>query len=181
LINAAATPRDRVFVEVAYGCGLRLGELIHLRVAEIDSARMVILVRHGKGAKDRLVPLSRRLLQELRAYWRIDRPAPWLFPGDRPGQPISGSNMQRRFGDLVKRVSLTKHCSLHTLRHSYATHLLEAGVDLLTLKMLLGHRTLETTTRYLHVRTDRLHQTPSLLDLLVLPKAATPAPPEGRP
>jgi site-specific recombinase XerD len=181
LIDAAATPRDRVFVEVAYGCGLRLGELIHLRVAEIDSARMVILVRHGKGAKDRLVPLSRRLLQELRAYWRMDRPTPWLFPGDRPGQPISGSNMQRRFGDLVKRVGLTKHCSLHTLRHSYATHLLEAGVDLLTLKMLLGHRTLETTTRYLHVRTDRLHQTPSLLDLLVLPKATTPAPPEGRP
>jgi site-specific recombinase XerD len=172
LIGAAPTPRDRIFLQVAYGCGLRLSELIHLQVTDIDSARMVIHVRQGKGAKDRLVPLSQRLLQELRHYWRMHRPSTWLFPGDKPGQPISGSNMQRRFGQLVQRVGLTKHCSLHTLRHSYATHLLEAGVDLLTLKMLLGHRTLETTARYLHVSTDRLHQTPSLLDLLVLPKAA---------
>jgi integrase/recombinase XerD len=183
LIGAAETPRDRVFLQVAYGCGLRLSELIHLHVTDIDSARMVIHVRHGKGAKDRLVPLSRRLLEELRAYWRQYRPRTWLFPGDKPGQPITGSNMQRRFGRLVPRVGLTKHCSLHTLRHSYATHLLEAGVDLLTLKALLGHKTLETTTRYLHVNTQRLQQTPSLLDLLVLPKltAASGAQPEGRP
>jgi integrase/recombinase XerD len=182
LIQAAALPRDRLFVQVAYGCGLRLSELIHLRVGDIDSGRMVIHVRQGKGAKDRLVPLSRRLLEELRAYWRRYRPATWLFPGDQPGQPISGSNMQRRFGQLVQRVGLTKHCSLHTLRHSYATHLLEAGVDLLTLKMLLGHKTLETTTRYLHVSTQRLQQTPSLLDLLVLPRSAgaVSAPQEGQ-
>jgi site-specific recombinase XerD len=182
LIDTAETPRDRLFVQVAYGCGLRLSELVHLHVHDIDSARMVIHVRHGKGAKDRLVPLSQRLLQELRAYWRQYRPSTWLFPGAKPGEPICGSNMQRRFSRLVKRVGLTKHCSLHTLRHSYATHLLETGVDLLTLKMLLGHRTLETTARYLHVRTDRLHQTPSLLDLLVLPKAKpTPqAQPEGQ-
>jgi len=170
LIDAAPTPRDRIFLQVAYGCGLRLSELIHLRVTDIDSARMVIQVRQGKGAKDRLVPLSPRLLQELRAYWRRYRPSAWLFPGDKPGQPISGSNLQRRFGQLVQRVGLTKHCSLHTLRHSYATHLLEAGVDLLTLKTLLGHKTLETTTRYLHVNTQRLRQTPSLLDLLVVPR-----------
>jgi len=175
LIDAADTPRDRVFLQVAYGCGLRLSELIHLQVSDIDSARMVIHVRHGKGAKDRLVPLSQRLLAELRAYWRLDRPRPWLFPGDKPGQPISGNNMQRRFGRLVQRVALSKRCSLHTLRHSYATHLLEAGVDLLTLKMLLGHRTLETTTRYLHVSTQRLRETPSLLDLLVLPKGQAPS------
>ncbi len=174
LIGAAPTARDRTFLQVAYGCGLRLSELIHLRVTDIDSARMVIHVRQGKGAKDRLVPLSQRLLEELRAYWRQCRPRPWLFPGDKPEQPISGSNMQRRFAQLVKRVGLTKHCSLHTLRHSYATHLLEAGVDLLTLKMLLGHRTLETTARYLHVSTQRLHETPSLLDLLVLPKGKAP-------
>jgi len=170
LIDAAPTPRDRIFLQVAYGCGLRLSELIHLLVTDIDSARMVIQVRQGKGAKDRLVPLSPRLLQELRAYWRRYRPSAWLFPGDKPGQPISGSNLQRRFGQLVQRVGLTKHCSLHTLRHSYATHLLEAGVDLLTLKTLLGHKTLETTTRYLHVNSQRLQQTPSLLDLLVVPR-----------
>ena len=175
LIDAAPTPRDRAFLQVAYGCGLRLSELIHLQVNDIDSARMVIHVRHGKGAKGRLVPLSQRLLEELRAYWRLHRPRPWLFPGDRPGQPISGSNMQRRFGQLVQRVGLSKRCSLHTLRHSYATHLLEAGVDLLTLKMLLGHRTLETTARYLHVSTHRLQETPSLLDLLVLPQGKAPA------
>jgi site-specific recombinase XerD len=181
LIEAAQTPRDRLFLQVAYGCGLRLSELIHLQVSDIDSARMVIHVRRGKGAKDRLVPLSRRLLEELRAYWRLYRPGTWLFPGHRPDQPITSSNMQRRFGRLVKRVGLTKHCSLHTLRHSYATHLLEAGVDLLTLKMLLGHRTLETTARYLHVSTHRLHEAPSLLDLLVLPRgnAATAAATEG--
>jgi integrase/recombinase XerD len=182
LIAAAPTPRDRLFLQVAYGCGLRLSELIHLQITDIDSARMVIHVRQGKGAKDRLVPLSPRLLHELRDYWRIDRPRPWLFPGDKPGQPISGSNMQRRFTQLVQRVGLTKHCSLHTLRHSYATHLLEAGVDLLTLKTLLGHKTLETTTRYLHVNSQRLQQTPSLLDLLVVPRpAATATPTEGQP
>jgi Site-specific recombinase XerD len=145
-----------------------------LQVIDIDSARMVIHVRQGKGAKDRLVPLAQRLLAELRAYWRLDRPCPWLFAGDKPGQPISGGNMQRRFRHLLQRVRLSKRCSLHTLRHSYATHLLEAGVDLLTLKMLLGHRTLETTTRYLHVSTQRLQETPSLLDLLVLPKGQAP-------
>jgi integrase/recombinase XerD len=179
LIGATQTPRDRVFVQVAYGCGLRLSELIHLQVKDIDSARMVIHIRQGKGAKDRLVPLSRRLLEELRAYWRLYRPRTWLFPGQRPDQPINGSNTQRRFGRLAARIGLTKHCSLHTLRHSYATHLLEAGVDVLTLKALLGHRSLETTTRYLHVSTQRLQQMPSLLDLLVLPRRPA-APAEGQ-
>ena len=183
LLAAAESPRDRVFLAVAYGCGLRLSELTHLRLGDSDSGRMVIHVRHGKGAKDRLVPLSRRLLEELRGYWRLCRPRTWLFPGQRPDQPISGGNQQRRFARLVARVGLSKRCSLHTLRHSYATHLLEAGVDVLTLKTLLGHRSLETTTRYLHVSTRRLRQTPSLLDLLVLPRAQapTPAPVEGQP
>ena len=183
LLAAAESPRDRVFLAVAYGCGLRLSELTHLQVGDIDSGRMVIHVRHGKGAKDRLVPLSRRLLEELRGYWRLCRPRTWLFPGRRREQPISGGTLQRRFARLVARVGLSKRCSLHTLRHSYATHLLEAGVDVLTLKTLLGHRSLETTTRYLHVSTRRLRQTPSLLDLLVLPRAQapTPAPVECQP
>jgi site-specific recombinase XerD len=170
LLDAATPPRDRVLLQVAYGCGLRLNELLHLRVTDIDSARMVIHVRQGKGAKDRLVPLSLRLLQELRAYWRVCRPRTWLFPGHKADGTMTGSNIQRRFGRLVKQVVLNKHCSIHTLRHSYATHLLEAGVDVLTLKALLGHSSLQTTARYLHVSTQRLQQTPSLLDLLVLPR-----------
>jgi integrase/recombinase XerD len=179
LLEAAEPSRDRVFLQVAYGCGLRLSELTHLQVRDIDSSRMVIHVRQGKGAKDRLVPLSLRLLEELRAYWRLCRPRTWLFPGPKPQRPITGSNMQRRFTRLVKQVGLSKHCSLHTLRHSYATHLLEAGVDLLTLKALLGHNSLQTTARYLHVSTQRLGQMPSLLDLLVLPRptAAATVPP----
>ena len=178
LLDAAPPGRDRVLLQVAYGCGLRLNELLHLRVGDIDSARMVIHVRQGKGAKDRLVPLSLRLLDELRAYWRLCRPRTWLFPGQTADGTMTSSNVQRRFGRLVRRVGLTKRCSMHTLRHSYATHLLEAGVDVLTLKALLGHASLQTTARYLHVSTRRLHQTPSLLDLLVLPRPAV-APPEG--
>jgi integrase/recombinase XerD len=181
LLEAAPPPRDRVLLQVAYACGLRLSELTHLQVTDIDSARMVVHVRQGKGRKDRLVPLSLRLLQELRAYWRVCRPRTWLFPGHQPERPITNSNIQRRFSRLVQRVGLTKHCSMHTLRHSYATHLLEAGTDLLTLKALLGHTSLETTARYLHVSTQRLQQTPSLLDLLVLPRPTGSVPPaEGR-
>src|SRR5262249_36978564 len=134
----------------------------------------------GKGAKDRLVPLSLRLLQELRAYWQVCRPRTWLFPGQTAGGTMTASNIQRRFGRLLQQVGLTKHCSMHTLPDSYATHLLEAGVDVLTLKALLGHSSLQTTARYLHVSTQRLQQTPSLLDLLVLPQpTAGPASRKG--
>jgi integrase/recombinase XerD len=174
LIQAAPPGRDRVLLQLAYGCGLRLGELLALQVGDIDSARMVIHVRQGKGGKDRLVPLSLRLLEELRAYWRQHRPRTWLFPGHKPDQALTDGGVQRIFRRVVTRAGLSKHCSMHTLRHSYATHLLEAGVDLLTLKSLLGHRTLETTAHYLHVSTQRLQQTPSLLDLLVVPQPPNP-------
>jgi len=175
LLDAAKPCRNRVLFQVAYGCGLRISELVSLQVGDIDSARMVIHVHHGKGAVDRLVPLAPRLLQELRAYWRLYRPPTWLFPGRQPGQHISGNTIQRSFHNLVRQVGLRKGCSMHTLRHSYATHLLEAGVDLLTLKTLLGHRSLATTALYLHVSTQRLQQTPSLLDLLALPQPAQPS------
>lgn len=174
LLNAAAPGRERLLLQIAYACGLRLGELLHLQVADINSARMVLHVRQGKGAKDRIVPLSLRLLEELRAYWQQARPRTWLFPGHKSGQPLHACSIQRRFSQLVKQVGLSKRCSMHTLRHSYATHLLEAGVDLLTLKALLGHTSLQTTARYLHVSTHRLAQTPSLLDLLVLPRPTVP-------
>jgi site-specific recombinase XerD len=175
LLNAAAPGRERVYLQVAYGCGLRLNELTHLQIRDIDSARMVIHIRHGKGAKDRLVPLSTRLLQELRAHWQSCRSRTWLFPGFKPDRPVTGGNVQRHFARVLKKSGLTKRCSMHTLRHSYATHLLEAGTDLVTLKDLLGHNSLHTTARYLHLSTRRLQQTPSLLDLLVVP--GPPAPP----
>jgi site-specific recombinase XerD len=177
LIQAAPHGRDRVLLQLAYGCGLRLSELLSLQVGDIDSARMVLHVRQGKGHKDRLVPLSLRLLEDLRAYWRLCRPTTWLFPGKKADQPITNGNVQRNFRRIARRAGLTKRCSMHTLRHSYATHLLEAGVDLLTLKALLGHRNLDTTARYLHISTQRLQKTPSLLDLLVVPQPPAPPPP----
>ena len=171
LLEAAAPGRDRVLLQTIYACGLRLSELLHLQVADIDSARMVVHVRQGKGAKDRLVPLSQRLLDELRAYWRQYRPRTWLFPGASADRPMTASNVQRLFQRLVQQAGIRKPATPHTLRHSYATHLLEAGIDVVTLQKILGHRDLSTTAHYLHLTTNRLRQTPSLLDLLALPRA----------
>jgi integrase/recombinase XerD len=168
LLEAADTGRDRALLQTAYALGLRLSELIHLQVTDIDSSRMVVHVRQGKGAKDRLVPLSPRLLNELRSYWLKHRPRPWLFPGAKQ-TPLCASAVQRRLHRVVIKSGLSKHVTMHTLRHSYATHLLEAGIDVVTLQRLLGHSSLETTTHYLHISTQRLRETPSLLDLLVLP------------
>jgi site-specific recombinase XerD len=179
-LDAARPGRDRVLFQTAYACGLRVSELTHLRIRDIDSARMVVLVCQGKGRKDRLVPLSVRLLGELRRYWFGCRPSHWLFPGAKPGRPVHSGNIQRLFRRVRRRAGITKRVTPHTLRHSFATHLLEAGVDVLTVQKLLGHTSLSTTARYLHVSGRHLQQTPSLLDLIALPAAPTPAP-EGRP
>jgi integrase/recombinase XerD len=180
----AALPDNayRTLVRTTYACGLRISEVLRLRVADIDSQRGVLVVRQGKGQKDRLVPLSPALLDELRAYWRRFRPGDWLFPGKKPGRHLNINALQRTFARLVRRLGLRKGVSMHTLRHSYATHLLEAGVDVVTLQRLLGHRDLSTTARYLHVSTQHLQRTPSPLDgLLATPlperaSATTPAP-----
>ncbi len=176
LFEAARPGRQRLTFQVAYACGLRISELIHLQVGDVDSPRMVIHVRQAKGRKDRLVPLSQRLLDELRAYWRVHRPARWLFPGNPPERPLCPSTVQKQFQQAVRRAGVKKRCTPHTLRHSYATHLLEAGVDLVTLQAILGHSDLGTTAHYLHLDSRRLQQTPSLLDLLVLPSAQTTTP-----
>jgi integrase/recombinase XerD len=177
LLETARPGRERVLFQTAYACGLRINELLHLQVRDIDSSRMIIQVRQGKGRKDRLVPLSGGLLQELRAYWRRFRPPVWLFPGAALDRPLTDGALHRTCQQVVARSGLSKHITLHTLRHSFATHLLEAGVDVVTVQALLGHSTLKTTARYLHISTRRLQQMPSLLDRLLLPEvtAATTA------
>jgi site-specific recombinase XerD len=170
LLEAATSGRDRVLLQTTYACGLRLGEVLNLQLSDIDSARMVLHVRLGKGQKDRLVPLSAKLLAELRSYWRCYRPKRWLFPNAAQSGPLCGGSVQRIFRRTLARTKINKPASMHTLRHSFATHLLEAGVDVLTLQKLLGHSDLSTTANYLHLRSERLRLPPSLLELLALPK-----------
>jgi integrase/recombinase XerD len=175
LFDAATNDRDRMLLRTDYALGLRISELVALRLQDIDAARGLVVVRQGKGAKDRLVPLSARLLAELRVYWRRYRPRPWLFPGGRPNCHFSVGGVQRVVRRVAQRAGLGKAISLHTLRHSYATHLLEAGCDLLTIQRLLGHKDLKTTSRYLHVSTQQLGRAPSLLDWVAQPHPQTPS------
>jgi len=165
LLAAVPGARDRLMLRLAYGCGLRLGEVLRLRVADLDGARQVLWVRAGKGAKDRGVPLPPQLLQELRAYWRQQRPPDYLF-ANRQGRPLHAATLQRAFGRALVLSGLTKPATVHTLRHCYATHLLEAGTDLPTLQRLLGHGSVQTTMQYLHLRAERLRQVRSPLELL---------------
>ena len=171
LLEAARPGQERVLLQTAYACGLRIGELLNLQVTDIDSARMVVNVRHGKGGKDRQVPLSARLLTELRAWWCVHRRRPWLFCGATKNEPVSDSYVQRLCQKIVARSKVRKKATMHTLRHSYATHLLEAGVDVVTLQKLLGHNSLSTTARYLHLSTRQLQRMPDLLALPTREKA----------
>src|SRR5262245_7138136 len=135
LVEAASPGRERILLQTAYACGLRVSELLNLQVTDIDSARMVVNVRQGKGAKDRQVPLSPRLLSELRTWWTFHRRKPWLFPGciERTwDKPMQATCVQRMCQKIVARAKLRKKATMHTLRHSYATHLLETGVDVVT-------------------------------------------------
>jgi site-specific recombinase XerD len=157
----------RTMICIAYGTGLRLREVTNLRVSDIDSERGVIQVVKGKGLKDRLVMLSPKLLELLREYYRAERPGTsWLFPGTIPGKPINATALQRACKHAWKDSGVKKVVNLRVLRHSFATHLLEAGTDVRTIQMLLGHRSLRTTTRYTHVSTEKLVSTTSPLDIL---------------
>jgi integrase/recombinase XerD len=145
---------SRTFLMLAYGTGLRLSELLHLRVADIDSHadRMCIRVVQGKGGKDRYVPLPEDVLQLLRSWWHSTHPRGWLFPGHGDGsQPINDATAQKWYQAARAHAGITKRGGIHTLRHCYATHLLEAGVDLHSLSQWLGHRHVSTTSRYLHL------------------------------
>jgi integrase/recombinase XerD len=160
--------KTRALLMTIYAAGLRRSEAAHLQVNDIDSARMTITVRQGKGQKDRLVMLSPVLLQTLRTYWRHNKPKQWLFPGKNPDQPISDNDVFAVFQNAVRRAGITKKVSPHSLRHSFATHLLESGTDLRTIQILLGHRSLKTTARYLHVSQQHVRATASPLDGLNL-------------
>ena len=173
LIDAALTPYHRTLLMTLYATGLRRAELARLKVTDIDSQRMVIHVQGGKGRKDRDVLLSPKLLDEFRKHWhRFKRkPSVWLFPGNRHhsgDQPISTKVVWQACRHATQRAGIKKQVHPHTLRHCFATHLLEAGADLRTIQMLLGHRDLEETTLYLHLSERHLHATASPLDSLSL-------------
>ena len=171
-LEAVPSLKTRVALTTAYAAGLRASEAVSLQVADIDSSRMVLQVRHGKGAKDRTVMLSAALLAILRSYWRLARPTPWLFPGRSPDKPIDVQVLHAACRSATKAAALTKRVSVHTLRHSFATHLLESGTDIRIIQVLLGHSNLSTTARYTHVATTTIARTQSPLDRLDL--AVTP-------
>lgn len=170
LIERTDNLRHRTILMTTYAAGLRLSELCHLRVADIDSDRMTIRVQQGKGAKDRYTLLSPGLLRELRGYWLAHRPKLWLFPSPRAREePLSTHTAHRIYHAAKDRAGITKAGGIHALRHAFATHLLEAGVDVHTIQRLMGHDSLSTTARYFHLAQKHLSGTASPLDLLVRP------------
>jgi integrase/recombinase XerD len=161
-------PKHRTFLMTVYGAGLRLNEACHLQPGHILSERLQIRVEQGKGRKDRYTLLSPRLLEELRAYWRMFRPQAWVFFGRDLQTPLPGDTGQKIFYHAVERAGLPPKGGIHSLRHSFATHLLEAGVEITVVQRLLGHTSLSTTANYLHVRRERLAEIQSPLQLLDL-------------
>jgi integrase/recombinase XerD len=173
LIELTLNAKHRAILMSAYGAGLRVSELCHLKVGDIDSARMSIRVEQGKGAKDRYTLLSPRLLRELRRYWVGERTKEWLFSATRDvNQPINTSTAQKIFYAAKRRAGIGKDCGIHGLRHAFATHLLEAGVDIHTIQRLMGHGHISSTLRYFHLADKHLAATASPLDLLDRPDIA---------
>ena len=166
LLAQTENRRDRMLLMTTYAAGLRVSEVVGLQVSHLDSERMVIRIEQGKGGRDRYALLSERLLAELRAYWRVFRSAPWLFPGQPPERPVSTRSASRAYHAAKVRAGITKRGGIHSLRHAFATHLVEAGVDIYTVQCLLGHRHIETTTRYLHLAPPALARRGSRCDLL---------------
>ncbi len=165
VLEAPRSLTHRTMLSTIYASGLRVGELVNLQPGDIDSERMLVHVRQGKGRKDRYVMLSPELLSRLRDYWRSGRPGVWMFP-NAVGMPVSRNAVYQACLRAAGRAGLKKRVTPHTLRHSFATHLLENGVDIRTIQALLGHRSLKTTALYTYVSPDRITQTASPLDLL---------------
>ncbi len=178
-LAAVASTKHRAILTTCYAAGLRISEAIRLRPPAIDSKRMVLRVEQGKGQKDRYVMLSPKLLATLRDWWRLERPQHWLFPGDKPGQHISKDAVEQACQKAHHLCHIPKPITPHSLRHAFAVHLLEQGTDVRTIQLLLGHRSLATTARYLRIAASKVCSTTSPLDLLPLPvptetKPATP-------
>jgi integrase len=166
LLGALRRRKYRALLLTCYAAGLRIGEACRLRVRDIDSQRMVIHVMGGKGGKDRDTVLSPRLLELLREYWKAERPAEWLFPGQRGDKPVTFDAVRQAYRLARDAVGLSPCYTPHSLRHSFATHLLDAGADLVLLKTLLGHRSIRTTSIYTHISLERIRSAPSPLDQL---------------
>ncbi len=167
LFDVVTNLKHRTILMVLYSAGLRLSEALRLKAPDIDSGRMMIRVEQGKGRKDRYVMLSEKLLKTLRRYWLEYRPEPWLFPGQDPSRHLNRSSVQRPFAHARKRADIRKKASPHTLRHSFATHLLERGVNIRVIQRLLGHRSLRSTEVYTHVAETYVRDTKSPLDDLL--------------
>jgi site-specific recombinase XerD len=178
-LDCIASRKHRTILMTAYAAGLRVSEAVHLKVSDIDSQRMVIRVAQGKGAKDRYVMLSPRLLEILRDYWKASHPKDWLFPGDIPGRPITRFAVAAACQKARKLSGIKKPITPHSLRHAFATHLLEGGTDVRTIQLLLGHRSLSSTSHYLKVATSTVCATTSPFDLLPQPEPpqSPPSPP----
>jgi site-specific recombinase XerD len=167
LIAAPTQFKHRVLLMTTYAAGLRVSEVCALKVTDLDSQRMTIRVEQGKGQKDRYSLLSPRLLSDLRRYWQIDRPAVWLFPAARSAdRAMHPHTAQKVFYAARDKASITKRCGIHALRHAFATHLLEAGVDVHTIQRLMGHGDIQTTMRYVHLAQQKITATRSPLELL---------------
>ena len=175
-LGSVRSTRNRAILTACYAAGLRISECIHLKAADIDSQRMVIRIDQGKGHKDRYVMLSPKLLETLRSYWKTVRPKDWLFEGDIPGQPINRSSVELACQKACQLPGNRKSITPHSLRHAFAVHLLESGTDVRTIQLLLGHRSLATTARYLRIATSKVCSASSPLDLLPRPIPVEPEP-----
>ena len=167
VLAAIRRPAARMSATLMYSCGLRVSEAVHLRIEDIDSRRMVLAVRNGKGRQDRYVPLPQRTLDLLRDYWRAHRPAYWLFPDRTGSRPIRREAVLKAIDAATADAKLTKHVSCHTLRHSYATHLLEIHADLRWIQALLGHRSIRTTILYLHLTATTMNNIQIIVNKLM--------------
>ena len=173
LFTVATNRKHRALLMTTYAAGLRASEVTHLRITDIESARMCIRIEQGKGRKDRYVPLSPRLLVQLREYWREQRPPHWLFPGNQIDRPMSRDGASYIYTTARDKAGITKDGGIHLLRHCFATHLLEAGTELVVIQRLLGHTSIRSTFRYLHLAQERTTATTSPLELLELPLPAS--------